>query len=169
MIPGAELIVQLDEPALPAIRSGHVRTASGFGALRVPEDSEIRAELSKVLDALPYPGVHCCAPAVPLGLLRESGAGWVALDTGQLRASDDERVGEALDAGLGLILGAEAGEGDAAVVALAHRLGFGAEVWSGRTLFSPPCGLAGRAEPAAWELLRALPSRAEQVYERIGR
>jgi hypothetical protein len=52
--------------------------------------------------------VHCCAPEVPLELIRSAGAVAVALDLDQLdqRSAGLDALGRAVDDGLGLLLGA---------------------------------------------------------------
>jgi hypothetical protein len=168
LVPGATVVVQLDEPSLPAVRAGHLHTASGFGALRIPEEEELNAVLATVLGAVPFAGVHCCAPHVPFGLLLGAGARWVAVDAALLRRGDDDGVGELVDAGVGVIFGIEPTDGGTHTVRdLSRRLGFAPEVWNRRTLLSPPCGLAGRREPDAWELLRRLPAAAARLADQV--
>ena len=45
-IPGAQVVVQVDEPALPIVLAGHIRTPSGRGVLRVPEVPELVSGLA---------------------------------------------------------------------------------------------------------------------------
>jgi hypothetical protein len=167
LVPGATVVVQLDEPALPAVRAGHLHTASGFSALRIPEDEELSATLATVLAAVPFAGVHCCAQHVPVALLRGAGAGWIAVDASLLRTADDDALGEAIDGGTGLILGVDSTAGVDSVRDLARRLGFEPSVWNRHTLLSPPCGLAGRDERDAWEVLRRLPAAAARLADQV--
>ena len=78
------IVVQVDEPALPAVLAGAVPTASGFGRHRTvhpPEASDALAwVLTAVRDAGAEPWVHCCAPEAPLALLRGAGAVGLAVD-----------------------------------------------------------------------------------------
>ena len=48
-VPGAQLLVQLDEPALPAVIEGSVPTASGFGRLPAIDAPDIETALRTVL------------------------------------------------------------------------------------------------------------------------
>jgi hypothetical protein len=157
--PGAEVVVQLDEPALPAVRLGHVPTVSGFSVLRTPETPELQGILGGVLAALPHAGVHCCAPAVPVALLRESGARWVGVDATLLTSRDDDGLGEAYEAGLAVVLGL-AGDLTPAT-ALFRRLGLGTEAWLAQTAVSPPCGMATA------QTYRRLTELAKQLAETI--
>jgi hypothetical protein len=105
-VPGATVLLQLDEPSLPAVLAGRIPTESGLGTLRSVPDGEVTAALRAVVEAAGVPVVvHCCAPDVPVGLLREAGAAALALDL-SLVGDRLDPIGEALDAGLGLFAGA---------------------------------------------------------------
>ncbi|WP_436773059.1 methionine synthase [Yinghuangia sp. YIM S09857] len=105
-IPGAGLVVQFDEPALPGVLAGSVPTASGFGKLRAVDKAVVREGLRTVVAAAGVPVVvHSCAPGVPIGLLRESGVAGVSLDFSTLRDRDEEEIGEAVEAGVGFLFG----------------------------------------------------------------
>lgn len=83
-IPGAELVVQVDEPALPAVLAGKVPTASGFHRHRSVDAPAASPALEWVLAAATESGatpiVHCCAADVPVGLLTGAGAAGVSVD-----------------------------------------------------------------------------------------
>jgi Cobalamin-independent synthase, Catalytic domain len=153
-VPGAEVVLQLDEPSLPAALAGHIPTESGFGTLRTVEASVARTRLAQVIEAAGVPVVvHCCAPDVPVELLREAGAAGIALDLSLGPPLDP--IGEAIDAGLRLFAGAVAALGPpppakqvaATVLELWHKLGFPAELLRERVVVTPACGQAG-ATPA---------------------
>jgi len=62
-VPGAQLILHLDEPGLPAVLAGTVPSASGLNRVRAIEPADARAALAAVLSAPGAPAlVHCCAP-----------------------------------------------------------------------------------------------------------
>ena len=62
-VPGAQLVVQFDEPALPAVAEGEVPTASGLSRLAAVEADTLRDGLAQVLASIRgYTVVHCCAP-----------------------------------------------------------------------------------------------------------
>ena len=104
-VPGARVLLQLDEPSLPAVLAGRIRTESGLGTLRTVPAGEVAAALETVVKAAGVPVVtHCCAPGVPVSLLRGAGVAAVALDLSLV--GDLDPIGEAVDAGLGLFLGA---------------------------------------------------------------
>jgi hypothetical protein len=106
-IPGATLVVQLDEPALPAVAGGEVPTASGLSRLAAVEADPLTERLGQVIAAAGrFPVVHCCAPSVPFGLIRAAGARGVAFDLGQLRRGEEDGVAESAEAGMGVLAGA---------------------------------------------------------------
>ncbi|WBB89006.1 methionine synthase [Verrucosispora sp. WMMC514] len=151
-LPRASVLLQLDEPGLPAVLAGRVPTESGLGAYRAVESGDARALLSAVIDAVGVPTVvHCCAPDVPLELLRSAGAIGVALDLSLL--TDLDPLGEALDAGFGLLAGAAptTPNGRAPTSAdladrvrtLWDRLGFPRRRLAEQVVVTPACGLAG--------------------------
>jgi hypothetical protein len=106
-VPGARLVVQLDEPALPAVAQGDVPTASGMSRLAVVEEETLRAGLAQVIAAIRgYTVVHCCAGSVPFGIIRTAGADAVAFDLSLLRRGEEDGVGESAEAGMGLLVGA---------------------------------------------------------------
>jgi hypothetical protein len=100
-VPGAQLLLQLDEPSLPAVLAGRVSTESGFGTLRAVETQTAIETLGAVISAVGVPVVvHCCARDAPVGLLRSAGAAAVGLDLSLL--TDLDPIGEAVEDGAGL-------------------------------------------------------------------
>ena len=65
-VPGAELVLQVDEPVLPAVLEGRVPTASGFGRHRVVHPPEASDTLGWVIEAAAQAEVwaHCCGVPV---------------------------------------------------------------------------------------------------------
>jgi hypothetical protein len=104
-LPGTTLVLQLDEPSLPMVLGGGIPTASGFGRLRAPAASRVVELLAEVLAVTEHTVVHCCAPQVPVALLRKAGASAVSLDATLLTPRDDDGLGEAVESGAGLLLG----------------------------------------------------------------
>src|SRR5690606_13077415 len=83
------------EASLPAVLAGQVPTESGFSTLRAVERSVVTEALREVVRAVEVPVVvHCCAPDVPLAVIRDAGAVAVALDLDLL--DDLDPVGEAV-------------------------------------------------------------------------
>lgn len=107
LVPGAELVLQIDEPMLPDVLAGELATSSGFGRLPAVDPAEARRGLSEVVGVAGGVStvVHCCARLVPLPLLRQSGVSAVALDTSLLGAAGWESVAATVEAGVALWAG----------------------------------------------------------------
>lgn len=150
-VPGAQIVVQLDEPSVPAVLQGGLPTMTGFGRLPAVAAEAVEQELRAVVTGLPVPvTVHCCAPRMPLALFRAAGAAGLSFDLGLVQ--DLDAVGEAVDAGVHLLAGVVAGTDTTLppVKATASRvqgwwreLGFAAEQLPGAVTLTPSCGLAG--------------------------
>lgn len=174
-VPGAEVVVQLDEPALPAVLAGQVPTASGLHRHRSVEPPEASAALGWVLEAVSGSGaasvVHCCAPDVPFDLLTGAGAGGVSVDLSVLGAASYDAMAGLLEEGRTLMLGVVPAvdpaqvPDDAAltdrVLRLLDMLGLAPEADVGDLVVTPACGLAG-ASPV-WA------RRACELSERVSR
>ncbi len=109
-LPGSErLVVQVDEPALAAVLTGSVPTASGFHRHRSVDLPEASAALQWVLDAVAdegaEPWVHTCARDTPLDLLRGAGARGLSVDLAMMSAADHDVLAEALDQDETVVLG----------------------------------------------------------------
>lgn len=106
-VPGARLLLQLDEPALPAVLAGTVPSASGLNRVRAVEPADAESGLRTVLAAAGVPVlVHCCAPSVPLGMIGDAGAVAAGIDLGQLRPGEEDVLAAVVEAGLGIFAGA---------------------------------------------------------------
>ena len=173
-VPGARLVVQLDEPALSAVAGGEVPTASGLSRIAPIEADVLRERLAQVIASTgKYTVVHSCSTAVPFGIIRAAGAGALSFDLSQLRRGEEDAVAEAAEAGLGLLTGvipavpapaspgpagptgtvapgdgsAEARQAAERVISLWRRLGLPLETCPEQAVITPACGLAG-ASPA---------------------
>lgn len=151
------LIVQVDEPMLPAVLEARVPTASGFGRHRTVHPPEASAALEVVLaaitDAGAEPWVHSCAPGVPWALVADAGARGLSVDHAMLGAKDFDALAQALDDGLVVGLGVVPST-DPVVVptekVLAEQvlrwldmLGLDPADVRERLVITPSCGLAG--------------------------
>jgi len=160
-VPGARLVVQFDEPALPAVAEGMVPTASGLSRLAAVEADTLRQRLEQVLASThAYTVVHCCAPAVPFGIIRAAGADGVAFDLSQLRRGDEDGVAESAEAGMGLLTGAVPAVPDQA----AGDAGAG-----GASRSSAAAGRAGGSNPAdGSDAARQTAERVIRLWRRLG-
>jgi methionine synthase II (cobalamin-independent) len=153
-VPGAVLILQLDEPALPAVQHGRVPTASGYSRIPPVENHVLAERLAAVISENPaYTVVHCCAQDASFGIIKSAGADAVATDLSLLRTHATDELAEAIDGGLGLLAGVPAAKPDemARVVAgLWSRTGLDPRP----VVMTPPCGLVGRSPDEAVAALR---------------
>ena len=196
-VPGARIVVQLDEPALAAVAGGEVPTASGLSRLRPVEAETLRERLAQVIASTgKYTVVHSCSTAVPFGLIRTAGADALSFDLSQLRRGEEDAVAEAAEAGLGLLTGvmpavpapdagttgptgtvapgdgsAEARQAAERVIRLWRRLGLPLETCPEQAVITPACGLAG-ASPgqarAALTRCREAGSMLAELIEETG-
>ncbi|HLM90363.1 MAG TPA: methionine synthase [Streptosporangiaceae bacterium] len=176
-VPGAQLVVQFDEPLLPSVIAGLVPTQSGLSRLAAVEADTVRDGLNQVLAAAPaYTVVHCCATTVPFGIIQKAGAGGLAFDLSQLRRGEEDGVAEAAEAGLGLLTGAipavaaepgGARETAERVIRLWRRLGLPLATCPQQAVITPACGLAGSSPPRARAALARCREAAAMLPELI--
>jgi methionine synthase II (cobalamin-independent) len=149
------IVVQFDEPTLPAVLEGRIGTASGLSSYRAvdPQVAErlLRHVLTSATDAGATAGVHCCADDAPVDLFRTSGAAFVSVDITRMDDAQEDAIGQALDAGMGILVGTipstGAGrigdtEASAPLRAMLHRLGLEDAHWLDQVAVTPTCGLA---------------------------
>ncbi|MFE0134217.1 methionine synthase [Streptomyces sp. NPDC059037] len=156
-IPGAQVVLQLDEPSLIAVLRGQIKTASEYRTHRAVDRQVVESTLRDVLGVQDGPGVvHSCAPDVPFALLRRAGADAISFDFALLTERDDEAIGEAVEAGTklfaGVVPGVDGRLSDPAgsvmgVRTLWRRLGLNPGSLAESVVVTPSCGLAG-ASPA---------------------
>ncbi|WP_338751143.1 methionine synthase [Janibacter alittae] len=162
LVPGASVVVQVDEPGLPAVLDGRLPTQSGYGRLRAVDRGEVRDGLRTIIDALQGHStvVHCCSDDVPVTLLRETGATGICLDTSLVDDRRWEQLAEAVESGVTLWAGAlpTSGESDwrtarDRLVDAWHRVGL-PDGALGDLVITPACGLAGAPPSSAVSVLR---------------
>lgn len=176
LIPGAEVIVQIDEPALPAVLAGSLPTASGYGRIRSVDPQVAAGGLRRVVDAVDGPSVlHCCHPAAPVPLLRESGVSAIAVDLMDASPARWESVAATLESGTQLYAGCLPTDGSGSVAAATRliegafeRVGLDAALL-GQLTITPTCGLAGLTAKAAQDTHRRAVDTARDLTERMSR
>ncbi|MBB1255591.1 methionine synthase [Streptomyces sp. OF3] len=165
-LPGAEPVLQLDEPSLTAVLLGRVPTASGYRTHRAVDRAVVEGALRELVSAARDAGVpvvvHSCAPDVPFSLLRRAGATGISFDFSLITERDFDALGEAVEGGTALFAGvvptvpaavlstqpASAGLSDPAgsvmgVRSLWRRLGLSPGSLAASVVVTPACGLAG--------------------------
>ncbi|MCD0446036.1 methionine synthase [Glycomyces sp. A-F 0318] len=177
-MPNAALSVQLDEPSLPAALAGRVNTESGLDFYRRVPVEVARDRLREVAEAIGVPlVVHCCAPDVPVKLLREAGAQALSIDLTLVDLDDVPKVdalGEYLDGGGRLVAGVvpplgqpQPGVDKAAadrVQGLWHRLGFAPEQLPRQVGIATTCGMAGASPEYARFAMEASREAAKRLH-----
>ncbi|MFE9095393.1 methionine synthase [Streptomyces sp. NPDC007264] len=153
-VPGARLVLQLDEPSLTAVLRGQVRSASGYRTHRAVDRQVVEATLRDLV-AVHAGGpvvIHSCAPDVPFALLRRAGAAAVSFDLSLVTERDEEAIGEAVEGGTrlfaGVVPGTDGPLSDPAgsvmgVRTLWRRLGLRPGLLADAVTLTPMCGLAG--------------------------
>lgn len=176
-VPGAQPVLQLDEPSLPAVLDGALSTASGLHRARSVPGQEVGDGLAEVLLAARDSGaatvVHCCADDPPVALLVRSGADALDLDTSVLGSLGWESVAAAVEGGCVLWAGAVPTKGaTASADEVAGRL---ARSWRdvglpldrlADVVVTPACGLAGSSQDAAVAAIRTAVRVRRQLAER---
>lgn len=176
-VPGAELVVQVDEPALPAVLAGQVPTASGFGRHRSVKPPEASEALGWCFDAITAAGAstvaHCCAGNVPFSLLRGAGAAGVSFDLDQLGVEQYDDLGTLIDDGARLYLGVvpsidpprvpTSKQVAERVERLLDMIGFASEEVGGHLVLTPTCGLAGASASYARTALSLVQESAARL------
>lgn len=182
-LPTAELVVQIDEPALPAVLGGTVPTAGGYFTERAIALAEVTAGLRGLTDALSgrvqQVALHSCAPGMPVTALvgtdRDSAAfSALSVDLDQCDGAQLDRLAAAGESGTQLWLGVAP---TLPAVPLSvdrlrtRALGFwertGASLGPDQVVLTPACGLAGWPATAAREIFVRLNKAAQQVQETL--
>ncbi len=152
-VPGAELVLQVDEPLLPAVLAGRVPTASGFHRHRSVDAPLAAPALEEVLGVADDVLVHCCAPDVPFALLERVGDPGLSVDLEVLGAGEHDALAAAVERGRRVHLGVVPGTRPAteptasSVAQRVERLCDLVGIEPGSLVLTPACGLAG-ADPA---------------------
>ncbi|MFJ9341725.1 methionine synthase [Streptomyces sp. NPDC101733] len=156
-IPGAEIVLQFDEPSLTSVLLGRVRSASKYRTYRAVDRQVVEGTLRDLFSV--HDGeviVHSCAPEVPFALLRRAGAKGVSFDFSLLTEREDDAIGETVEGGVKLYAGvvpgtdgplSDPGGSVMGVRTLWRRLGLTPGTLAESVVVTPSCGLAG-ASPA---------------------
>ena len=193
LVPKATLVVQIDEPGLPSVLAGRLPTASGFGRIRAIDPTAAAEGLRDVVAAAGdrLTVVHCCAPDVPLVLLRNTGVTAVSVDIAQLSPKGWESLAATMESGVDVWAGviatdaapasAEARSGsrtdERAEAKVTEVIGPLVEAWRrvglprsdlSRVTLTPACGLAGLTPSGARDAQRLAVDAARALTETAG-
>lgn len=148
------VVVQFDEPLLPAALLGRLTGVTSLSPVH-PVDEPIAIGL--IDDCIATTGaevvLHSCAADLPWKLLQRSAVHAVSVDASTLSAGDLDGIGEFVESGRTVLLGAVPSTAPAArptieeiaraAVTVTDRLGFPRSVLRERIGVTPACGLAG--------------------------
>lgn len=156
---GSPVVVQLDEPSLPAALAGRLSGVTSLSPVH-PVDEQVAVGLLDHCAATVGGAVmvHVCGTDVPWKVLQRSTIGAVSVDLTELGGAVLDGLAEFVDSGRTAVLGllpALAPERSPspeelalAAAAVTDRLGFPRAVLGQRVGISPACGLAGAT--GAW-------------------
>lgn len=159
-----ELVVQIDEPALPAVLGGSVPTASGFHRHRSVTPQDAAQSLGWVLEAASgvgaIPVVHCCAARLPFDVLRSAPVPALSFDATSLDTSQYDDLGAWVEDGRSLWPGVVPATDPAGNPPTATQLtstvlrwwadlGYSSLETLPDTTVTPTCGLAGASPVGA--------------------
>ncbi|HEY0716796.1 MAG TPA: methionine synthase [Streptosporangiaceae bacterium] len=181
-VPGARLVVQLDEPSLPAVAYGEVPTASGLSRIPAPDVAVMSDRLQTILTATgQYSVVHCCAGPVPFDIIMTARPDAISFDLNLVRREDGDLIAEMADTGRGIFAGAvrtilprntrddPPAQTARRVLRFWRALGMDQSQAARQIVLTPACGLAGATPTRAAEALahsreaaRIVPELAEE-------
>lgn len=183
LVPTARVRVQLDEPMLPMVAEGRVRTASGFRRHRSIDQPELETTLSRFIDDVRATGhravtLHCCAPGFDPGLAGRIGAD-LAMDlSGDISGAVLDAVAAHLERdGMvwwGLAATAVPDRVPRPIMLRRHAtrlieaLELPTERWLNQVVLTPACGMAGWSLHPAIGLIRTVAETARDLSEDIG-
>jgi len=148
------VVVQFDEPSLPAAVTGRLAGVTALSAVAPIEETVATTMLDTCAAAAGAEvSVHSCGAAIPWKVLQHSKINALSVDAGTLQAVDLDAIAEFVASGRVVVLGVVSSstpvrrpaveEVAGAVVAITDRLGFGRSVLRDRIGITPACGLAG--------------------------
>ncbi|ORA37622.1 methionine synthase [Mycobacterium aquaticum] len=148
------VVVQLDEPLLPAALAGRLTGVTSLSPVHPVDEAVAVSLLDGCVERVGVEtAVHSCAPDLPWKGLLRSAVHAVSVDVSTLSAADLDGVGEFVDSGRTVLLGVvptaaperrpSVEEVAKAAVAVTDRLGFARDVLRDRIGITPACGLAG--------------------------
>jgi methionine synthase II (cobalamin-independent) len=168
------VVVQLDEPTLPAALAGRLTGVTSFSPVHAVDEAVAQGLLDACVARIGGEvALHCCAADLPWKLLQRSALTAISVDVATLSAADLDGIGEFVESGRVVMLGVipvqapdrptSPREVAKAAASITDRLGFSREVLRDRTGVTPACGLAG----ATAEWARTAIELAQKVADGI--
>lgn len=155
-LPLAELVLQIDEPALPSVLAGRIPTRTGRGSLPPLPAAEVERGLTEVAAAIAaaqgVAWLHCCGRPAPVALASRAGFKGLSVPMPQLSSAEYQDIGDHWDRGGVLVAGlAETTDPVGIIQRMARftgEIGLAASAAPTAIAFSPECGLAS-VDPVA--------------------
>ncbi|AFM16616.1 methionine synthase II (cobalamin-independent) [Mycolicibacterium chubuense NBB4] len=170
------VVVQFDEPSLPAALEGRLTGVTSLNPVHPVDESVVAALLDDCVQVVGgETAIHSCAPGLPWKLLQRSMISALSVDVQTLTAADLDGIGEFVESGRTILLGAvptsdpgpqarlTAEQVAVNVAGLTDRLGFARAVLRDRMGITPACGL-GNATPAWARTAIGLAQRAADAF-----
>lgn len=178
-VPGARLVVQVDEPDIAAVLAGTIPTSSGYRTLRAVGAQEVTESWQVVIEALRAAGAAEIVVSVPeieapIDRIIAAGADGVAVPLRALTTRQWEQLATAVEAGKRIWAGAlDVSRGTLPKVADVvesvwrpwHQLGLQASSL-GSIRVTPSTGLAGHTPASATAVLGRLTQVADGLNQR---
>lgn len=150
----AAVVVQFDEPLLPAALAGRLTGVTSLTPVHAVDEAVAIGLLDECVATVECPvAVHSCASGLPWKALQRSEIEAISIDTSALSADDLDGIGEFVDSGRTVLLGVvpstapetppSVEQAATAAVSLTDRLGFARSVLREQIGITPACGLAG--------------------------
>ena len=178
-VPGARLVVQLDEPDIADVMAGSIPTSSGYRTLRAVAGSEVTESWRIVIDALRAAGAAEIVLAVPeveapFDRILAAGADGIAVPLRALTSRQWEQLAGAVEGGKRLWAGALDAPGPAALPRVPdvvetlwrpwRQLGLPASML-GTARVTPSAGLAQHSPASATAVLARLTQVADGLNQ----
>ena len=178
-VPGARLVVQLDEPDIASVLAGTIPTSSGYRTLRSVAGQEVTELWRVVIDALRVAGAVEVAIAVPeieapFERILSAGADAIAVPLRALTTRQWEQLAEAVEAGKRLWAGALQADGPGGAPKASEVVDSVRRPWQqlglplaalGTVRVTPSGGLEGQSPAAATEVLTRLTQVADGLNQ----
>lgn len=150
----AEVVVQFDEPVLPAALEGRLTGVTSLTPVHPIDESVAVGLFDECVETVGGEVMlHSCAAGVPWKVLQRTAIHAVSVEVSTLEPADLDGIGEFLEAGRTVLLGVvattapqsrpSAEEIATAAASVTDRLGFARSVLRERIGITPACGLAG--------------------------
>ncbi len=156
---GARVLIQIDEPLVDRVIEGSIKPLSRFDVIN-PVPSQVVAEhIDALIDVVDGPVLlHHCGERFPWQMVAQTKLWGVSLDAAHVKAANLDGLGEFLDGGSVVALGAipstdpgrelPAEHVVTSVTKIIDTIGLSHDVFTDQMLITPGCGLAGA--DAAW-------------------